>query len=324
MFDRRRVLRLSAASTAFAFTTGRATAQEWPNRYVRAIVPFPPGGSVDILARLVGAHVAELWGHQMVVENKPGAGGNIGNEVVARAQPDGYTVLFTQGSIVVNRYLYPSLSYNPATDFSPVSLLVSVPNVLVVPASLPVNSVAELLDHAKTKGLTYGHAGNGTSSHLCGELFRRKTSLNLNHVPYRGTSLVLNDLIAGRLEATMDNVAPLLPHIQSGKLRALAVTTTKSIAVLPHVRPISELGVPDFNVAAWVAALVPAKTPLPVIEKLHSGIVSALAQPATREKLEATGSLVIGSSPAELERFLQTEADVWGPLINDAKIRIDG
>jgi tripartite-type tricarboxylate transporter receptor subunit TctC len=231
-------------------------------------------------------------------------------------------VLFTQGGIVVNRFLYPALNYDPVADFAPVSLLVTVPNVLVLPASSSAKSVEELIAKGKAESLNYGSAGNGTSSHLCGELFKRRAGIKMTHVPYRGTSLVINDLIAGRLDATMDNVSPLLPHIQSGALRALAVTTTEPSAVLPDVQPISRAGLPDFDVAAMVAALLPAKTPAEIIGKYHKGIASALAQPATRQKLEALGSAVIASSPAELARFMEKEGAIWEPVIREGNIKI--
>ena len=225
MMNRRRFVEL-AATSALALPVGSAPAQQvWPSRFIRAMVPFPPSGSVDIVARMVGPYVAELWGQQLVVENRPGAGGNIGNEAVARAEPDGYTMLFTQGSVVVNKFLYPSLNYDPEKDFTPVSLLVLVPNVLVVPRSSPIMSMQQFVAHARANKILYASAGNGTSSHLCGELLKRRIGVEMTHVPYRGTGLVINDLISGRVDTTIDNVSALLPHIQSGSLRALAVTT---------------------------------------------------------------------------------------------------
>lgn len=323
MMDRRRFVELAAASTLMLPGSARAQ-QTWPSRFIRAIVPFPPAGTVDIVARMIAPHVSSLWGQQMVVENRPGAGGNIGNEVVARAEPDGHTVLFTQGSVAVNKFLYPSLSYDPDTDLAPVSLLLMVPNVVVVPTASPIMTMQQFVAHAKTNKILYASAGNGTSSHLCGELLKRRLGVEMTHVPYRGTGLVIGDLIAGRVDATIDNVSALLPHIKSGNLRALAVTTPEPVAVLPEIKPMAAGGVPDFNVSAWAMVLVPAKTPPDIVGKMHLGLKSALNQPATRERLETIGSLVVGSTPAETARFLQLERNTWGPVIRDAGIKIEG
>jgi len=324
MIDRRRFVGLAAAS-ALALPVSSALAQQaWPSHFVRAVVPFPPSGTVDIVARMIAPHVSKLWGQQVVVENRPGAGGNIGNEAVARAEPDGYTMLFTQGSVVVNKFLYPSLNYDPEKDFTAVSLLLLVPNVLVVPKSSPIMTVQQFVAYAKANKVLYASAGNGTSSHLCGELLKRRIGVEMTHVPYRGTSLVINDLISGRVEATIDNVSALLPHIQSGNLRALAVTTPEPVAVLPGVMPMAAGGVPDFNVSAWAMALVPAKTPVDIVNMMQAGLNSALSQPETKQRLEGIGGLVMGSTPAETARFLQLERDTWGPVIRDANIKIGG
>ena len=324
MIDRRRFVGYAAAS-AFALPVVTAGAQQaWPSRFVRAVVPFPPSGTVDIVARMIAPNLSELWGQQVVVENRPGAGGNIGNEAVARAEPDGHTMLFTQGSVAVNRFLYPSLNYNPEKDFTPVSLLLMVPNVVVVPKSSPIMTMQHFVTHAKANKILYASAGNGTSSHLCGELLKRRIGVEMTHVPYRGTGLVINDLIAGRVEATIDNVSALLPHIQSGNLRALAVTTSEPVSVLPDVKPMAAGGVADFNVSAWAMVLVPAKTPVSVVDKMYAGLKSALDQPATRQRLEGIGGLMVGSTPEQTARFLESERALWEPVIRDANIKIEG
>jgi tripartite-type tricarboxylate transporter receptor subunit TctC len=313
------------AATAASLMAGRsAFAQAWPNRPVIAVVPFPPSGNVDITARLVGASFAAALGQQLVVENRPGAGGNIGNEVVARAAPDGYTVLFTQGGIAVNQFLYKNLKYDTARDFAPVSLLVLVPNVVVVPASLPVKTMAEFIAYAKPKKLLYSSAGNGTSSHLSGELLKRKVGIELTHVPYRGTALGVTDMIAGRVDVTCDNVSALLPHIKSGALRALAVTTMERLAVLPDVPTMDASGIKDFKSSGWTAVFAPAKTPVEIITKMNQALVGATRQPDVRKTMEQVGNVVLGSTPEELAKFVKDESDTWGPIIKDGNITIDG
>ena len=253
-----------------------ANAAEWPERLVRLVVPFPPAGAIDVVARLVAPKLQQAWGKDVVIENRPGAGGNIGNEMVARAAPDGYTLLLTQSGIVVNQFLYPKLNYDPVADLAPVSLLALVPNVMVVPASSPAKTVEEFIAYAKTKTLSYGSAGNGTSSHMCGEMFKQQVGVEMTHVPYRGSAPALNDLIPGRLDVMIDSVSGLVPHIQSGSLRALGVTATRRLPVLPELRPLAETALPGFDAAGLVAALAPAKTPPEIVAKIQKGFNGAV------------------------------------------------
>ncbi len=320
MINRRHFVATSAAS----LIAGPAFAQAWPNRPVIAIVPFPPSGNVDITARLVGPSFASTLGQQLVVENRPGAGGNLGNEAAARAAPDGYTVLFTQGGIAVNQFLYKNIKYDAVRDFTPVSLLVLVPNVLVVPASSPAKTVAEFIALAKSKKLLYASAGNGTSSHLSGELLKRKLGVEMTHVPYRGTALGVTDMIAGRVDVTCDNVSALLPHIKSGALRALAVTTQERLAVLPDVPTMDASGIKDFKSSGWTAVFAPAKTPAEIVSKMNEALVTAVRQGNVRKTMEEVGNVPVGSSPAELAKFVKDESDEWGPIIKEANISIDG
>jgi tripartite-type tricarboxylate transporter receptor subunit TctC len=313
-----------AAAASTVFVSRPAFAQAWPSRSIIVIVPFPPSGNVDITARLVGGPVSAALGQQMVVENRPGAGGNIGNGVVAHAAPDGYTFLFTQGGIAVNQFLYKNLKYDPAHDFAPVSLLVLVPNVLVVPASSPAKTIQEFIAYAKTKKLLYSSAGNGTSSHLSGELLKRKLGVEMTHIPYRGTALGITDMIAGRVDVTCDNVSALLPYIRSGALRALAVTTPQRLAVLPAVPTMDSSGIKDFKSSGWTAVFAPTKTPADMVEKMHRALVTAINLPDVRKTMEQVGNVVVGSTPAELATFVKDESDTWGPIIKTANITLGG
>ena len=320
MFDRRSFIAGAAVSALSAGCP--ALAQSWPSRPIMAIVPFPPAGNVDITARLIADPVSKALGQTMVVDNRPGAGGNIGNEVVAHAAPDGYTILFTQGGIAVNQFLYKNLKYDAARDFIPVSLLVLVPNVLVVPASSPAKTFKELVDYAKTKTLVYSSAGNGTSSHLSGELFKRKVGIETIHVPYRGTALGITDMIAGRVDLTIDNVSALLPHIQSGAIRALAVTSRERLAVLPDVPTMDESGLQDFKSSGWTAVFAPAKTSADIVDRLNKAVVDGIRRPDIKSNMEQAGNVVVGSTPEECARFVKEESDTWGPIIKDANITI--
>jgi tripartite-type tricarboxylate transporter receptor subunit TctC len=297
-------------------------AQAFPDRAVRIVVPFPPGGAIDVVARLMVNRLAAIWGQQVVIENRPGAGGNIGNELVARAEPNGYTLLFTQSGIAVNRFLYPRLNYDSITDFAPVSLLALVPNVMVVPASSPAKTVEEFIAYAKTRQLAFGSAGNGTSSHMCGELFKRRAGVEMTHVPYRGSTPAQTDLVAGRLDLMIDSVSGVLPHIKSGALRALGVTATKPLAVLPQLRPLAE-SLPGFDAAGLVAALAPAKTPPEIVAKIQKDLAAALFDPTVKQRLEDLGDEVVGSTPEGLAQYIKSEMDRWGPVIRDGGIRLD-
>jgi tripartite-type tricarboxylate transporter receptor subunit TctC len=264
------------------------------------------------------------WGQDVIIENKPGAGGNIGNDQVAKAAPDGYTLLLTQSGIIVNQFLYPKLGYDPVTDFAPVSLLALVPNVMVVPNSSPAHTIEEFIAYAKTRTLAFGSAGNGTSSHMCGELLKRRLGVEMTHVPYRGSAPALNDLLAGRLDVIIDSVSGMVPQIESNSLRALGVTAARPLPVLPKLQPLADTALPGFEAAGLVAAFAPAKTPPDVIGKIQKTIAAALAEPVTNKRLTDLGDEVIGSPPQILADYMQSEMKRWGPLIKEAQIRVDG
>ena len=247
MITRRRLAGLAAASAlAPALTAGAAHAQAWPRRFVKLVVPFPPGGGTDGVARILANRLSEVWGQQMVIENKGGAGSNIGAETVARAEPDGYTMLIGSLPLAVNRFLYPSLNYDPIADFAPVSLICLYPNLMVVPNSSPAKSVMEFVAHAKANRgkITFASSGTGTSTHLSGELFKRMTDIEMTHVPYRGVALALNDVIPGRVDVMFNTMAGVLQQARTGQLRGLAVTTAKRFPTAPEFPSVAEAGCP--------------------------------------------------------------------------------
>jgi tripartite-type tricarboxylate transporter receptor subunit TctC len=320
---------IALAATLAPGLVGRALAQtspaqNWPNRFVRLVVPFPPGGGTDAIARVVAGKLSDLWGQQVVVENRGGGATNIGTEAVARSDPDGYTMLLQSMPLAVNRFLFPALNYDPVDDLAPVSLICEYTNIMAVPINSPAHSVADFIAYAKANPgkVTFASSGHGTSVHLSGELFKRMAGIEMLHVPYRGAGPALNDLLPGRVDVMFNNIGAVLPLIQGGKLRGLAVTMARRSPAVPDLPPIAEVGVPGFDVSSWYAFFTPAKTPPEIIRKMHADTAAALADPATKARLEQLGVVVVGSTPAELAAFLKSEMDKWGPVIKEAGITI--
>jgi tripartite-type tricarboxylate transporter receptor subunit TctC len=326
MLTRRRMAGICAAAAFAPTLIGRARAQGWPNRHVRLIVPFPAGGGTDVVARIIANRLSEVWGQQMVIENKGGAGSNIGAEAVARADPDGYTLLIGSLPVAVNRFLYSSLNYDSVTDFAPITLICTYPNLMVVPNSSPAKSVMEFVAHAKANPgkITFASSGTGTSTHLSGELFKRMTGIEMTHVPYRGVAPALNDVIPGRVDVMFNTMAGVLQQARSGQLRGLAVTSAKRFPTAMEFPSVAEAGVPGFDVAAWYALFTPAKTAPEIVNKINTDTVAILREPAIISALEKTGVLVAGSTPAELAKVLKDEIDLWGPVIRAAGIKPEG
>ena len=298
-----------------------AQAQTWPAQVVRIICPIAAGGGVDATARIVAAQLSQIWGQQVVVENKTGASGNIAAEFVARSGADGYTIYIAAFPHATNRYLYASLGYDPVADFAPATLIGFYPLVMVVPNSSPAHSVREFIAYAKTHKLSYASSGHGTSLHLAGELLKRKAGIEMTHVPYRGAGPAFNDLIPGRIDAMINFTSSSLPLVRQGQLRALAVTTAKRLPIAPEVPTMAEAGVEGVEVSSWSAFFTPARTSQDIIRRIHTDTVAALAEPAAREKLEQGGVVVIGSTPDELAAFLRSEMDRWGQIIKAANIK---
>jgi len=323
MISRRQLIATSAAVVFAPAVAGRVQAQTWPNRFVRLIVPFPPGGGTDVVARIVTNRLSEVWGQQFVIENKPGAGSNIGIETAARAEPDGYTVLIGALPLVVNRFIYPSLGYNALTDFAPVTMICRYPNLLVVPNSSPAKSVTELIAHSKANNgkLTFASSGIGTSPHLSGELFKRMAGFEMTHVPYRGVAPALNDVIPGRVDMMFNTAGGVLQQARAGQVRGLAVSTAQRFSTAMEFPTVAESGLPGFDVSSWYAFLLPVKTPAAIVKKLHDDTIAILAEPAVKKRLEDVGVEVVGSTPEQLAAQMRAETELWGPVIKAAGIK---
>src|SRR4051794_25910126 len=322
MLNRRRFVGLAAAAIASPpILPSRAAGVDWPVKPVRVVVPFTPGGSTDITARLISNRLQEVWGQSVVVENKPGAGGNIAADMAAHSDPDGYTIFISGPGMANNQFLYPSLSYDSVNDFAPVTRLITQPNLMCVPNSKPAKSVREFIAYCNdNRGkVTYASSGNGTTLHLSGELFKRLANVEMTHIPYRGGALAINDLLPGRVDVSFDNMPSIIGHVRAGAVRALAVTTKERVPVVPDLPTIAEAGVPGFDVSSWFGFFVPVKTPQEIITKLNADTNAALAHPSVKPRFDDLGATPRGTTPGELAAFLKSEIDKWGPVIRDAR-----
>jgi tripartite-type tricarboxylate transporter receptor subunit TctC len=285
------------------------------------VVPFAAGGPTDLIGRLLADQLSKIWGQQVVIENRGGAGTNIGNEMVVRSDPDGYTILFATSSLAVNRSLYRTLSYDPVADLAPVSHLSRFSFFMLVPNSLPAKSVQEFVAHAKANPgkVTFASPGTGTTPHLAGELLKQMAHFEMTHVPYRGASPALNDLIPGRVDCYFGSGA-LLPNVRTGQVRALAVSGARREPTAPEIPTMAEAGFPGYEVSSWHALFVPSKTPPDLVRKMHTDTVAALADVVVKDKLESAGYMTVGSSPDELHALLKSEIDKWAAVIRTAGI----
>lgn len=323
---------MAIASTALCYalacsaTASAAAPQGYPTKPIRMVCPFPPGGTTDLVARLVAQRLSEAWGEQVIVDNRAGAGGIIGTETVAKAAPDGYTMLL--GSITthaVNPALYKKLDFDPIKDFIPVSLVVSSPQLLAVHPSVPVKSVKELISFAKAKPgqLNYASAGVGTSPHLTFELFKSMAAIDVAHVPYKGTGPAITELVGGQVQMMITGVVALMPHIKSGKLRGLAATSEKRVAALPDLPTIAESGIPKFDVSSWFGVFLPAGTPKPIVTKMNGEIRKILAAPDVRKRLIDQGADPASSTPEQFAAYVKSEMARWGKVVRDTGARAD-
>jgi tripartite-type tricarboxylate transporter receptor subunit TctC len=306
------------AAVALAAGAFAAHAQAYPNRPIKLICPFPPGGAVDIASRAIAAELSKTIGQPVSVENRPGAGGNVGGAEAARSAPDGYTIFMTTSGIhAINPVLYSKMQYDPNKDLAPVAALVSLSNVLVVHPSVKANSVAEVIALAKAqpKGLTYASSGSGTSIHMSGELFKQLTQTDIIHVPYKGSAPAVTDLLGGQVNMMFDNIPSSLPHIKAGKLRALATTGARRDPALPDLPTIAEAGVPGYEAGVWFGLAVPAGTPKDIVAKISAEALKGTKAPDFTRRMGELGYVIIGAGPEQMADMLRTEIGRWGPVV---------
>jgi tripartite-type tricarboxylate transporter receptor subunit TctC len=320
----RSIRRILALATLCACAT--AFAAEYPDHPIRLVVPFPAGGGADALARTIMPRVGEILGQPIVIDNRPGAGGNIGSELVARSPADGYTLLYgTNGTHAINQTLYGKLPFDPQRDFAPVSRMTRIAAMMVVNPAVPAKSVAEFIEFARANPgkLSFASAGNGTTSHLAGELFKSLAGIDLLHVPYRGGGAAMTDLIGGQVTMMIDVMPNAWPQARAGKVRALAVTTARRFPSAPDIPTIAESGVPGFEMSAWDGILAPAGTPRPVIDRLNDAIRHALDDPQVKQALLERGAETVPGTPEEFARHISSETEKWAKVIQQAGAKID-
>jgi tripartite-type tricarboxylate transporter receptor subunit TctC len=304
----------------------QALAQTYPDKPVRLIVPLSAGSAVDTLARIPAQKLSEMWGQQMIVDNRVGANGIIGTEAAAKSPPDGYTLLLTNdAALATSPALYPKLPYDPVRDFAPITLAASIPVILVVNASLPVNSVKDLIDLAKAKPgqLHYASGGNGSAQHVPMEMFKQAAGIDLVHVPYKGLGPAFNDVVAGQIPVMFAGLSNVFPHIKSGRIRALAIGSARRSAAMPELPTMQEAGVSGFDYSAWAGFLAPAGTPAPIIQKLNADLTRVLNLPEVREKLGALGFEISPGTPAEFGELIRREMAKVAKVVKQAGIRVD-
>ena len=317
---------LIGAGTSAGFLQAPAYAQDYPTRQVKLVVPYPAGGGVDAVARLVAERLSQEWGHPVIVENRAGANGNIGGEYVAKSPPDGYTALFSPSPVYTTaKALYPNLPFDPEKDLKPVTLAAVTPNVFMVTPKLPISTLQELIAYAKERPgqVTYASQGVGSTAHLTAAYLAQVAKIEMRHIPYRGAAPALTDVIAGHVILTVDGLSSALGVIRGGSVRALAVASPKRSSALPAVPTTAEAGFPDFESASWYGVTVPAQTPDPVVRILSRAISRALHQPDILKNLEEKGAEVIGSSPEDLAAYMRTDTARWKKVIDEAKIKAE-
>lgn len=317
-------MRALLATLSVAFALHAYGQDAWPTRPVRMILPFPPGGGTDILGRLIAERLSAGIGQPVVTENRGGAGGNVGAEAAARSAPDGYTIVLVAPSLAISPTLYSKINYDPVKDFAPISLVATVPNVMVTQPSLP-GQLQEFIAFVKAKpgALNFGSGGAGTSNHLAGELFNIVTGARLVHVPYKGVNLAMQDVLTGNVHLVFIGIPAAAPHIKAGKLRALAIVAPQRSTALPDVPTVAEAGLKDFEVTTWYGILAPAGTPQPVVRRLNAELVKVMHAPEMKEKLTATGTEPLTSTPEEFAAYIKREIAKWGDVIRKAGVKAD-
>ena len=315
---------LAALASPFAAQADNGSG-DYPTKPIRLIVPYPPGGGTDVIARIVQERFSALLGQQVLIDNRGGAAGSIGTELVAKSPPDGYTVLFTLSSHTINPAIYAKLGFDTAKDFAPVGMVASLPQILVANTQFPANTVAELVALAKAKpdSISFASVGNGSPGHLAGELLKLRTGTQMTHVPYRGGGPAVTDVMGGQVPLLWVSIPAAAQFVKAGRLKALAVSTTKRSAAFPDVPTMQEAGIADFDVDSWYAVFVPAKTPKPAIDRLNRVINAVVKEPEIRDKLLAQGSEGVGGTPEQLGKVVSTELPRWQKLAKEANIKVD-
>jgi tripartite-type tricarboxylate transporter receptor subunit TctC len=324
------LLKLSLCACIFfassAVHAAQNTAGDYPNRPIRIIVTFPPGGPTDIIARVVGQKLVEAWGQPVVVDNRSGAGGNIGTDLAAKSAPDGYTLLLSNfGPLAISPFVYSKLPYDPVKDLAPITLAATAWFFVVTNPSSPLTSIKELIAQAKANPdkITYASAGNASPSHLAAALFQSSTGVRLTHVPYKGGAPSVGAVIAGEVQMAIESPPPIVPQVKAGKLRALGAARATRSPLLPDVPTVSEAGLPGFEVGSWYGFHAPAGTPKPIIDKLHAEMVKAMKTPELREKFSNVGAETIANTPAEYGAFVQAELKKWSKVVQATGVKID-
>jgi tripartite-type tricarboxylate transporter receptor subunit TctC len=317
-------MRLVAALLLF-LASALAGAQDWPSRPVRLILPFPPGGGTDILGRLIAERLSASLGQPVVTENRGGAGGNVGAEAAARSAPDGYTIVLVAPSLAISPTLYSKINYDPVKDFAAVSLVATVPNVMITQPSLPAENLQAFIAYARSRpgALNFGSGGAGTSNHLAGELFNIVTGTKLVHVPYKGVNLAMQDVLAGNVHLVFIGIPAAAPHIKAGKLRALALVAPQRSGALPDVPTVAEAGLRDFEVTTWYGVLAPAGTPRSIVVRLNAELVKIMHSSELKERLAATGTEPLTSTPEEFAAYIKREIAKWGDVIRKSGAKAD-
>jgi tripartite-type tricarboxylate transporter receptor subunit TctC len=318
-----RLLSALAVSGSLLSLSGGAAAQAYPNRPVRLIVPFPAGGATDVLARAISLHAQEKLGQTIVIDNKPGAGGTIGSDLAAKAEPDGYTLLIATGSThSIGPLINPKTPYNVERDFVPIVDVASTTSVMVTSPTVPAKNLQEFIKLAKSQPgkLNFGSSGNGTNSHLSGELFKAEAGVFMTHIPYRGTGLVFNDMVSGQVHMLMDNVVTAMPHMKDGKIRVIGVTSLKRLPFLPDVPTLHEQGLKNFDVSNWFGIYGPRGTPPEVVEKVNAAFNAALKDPELQKRLANLGAVPTGGTPQQMAQVVSTETAKWRKLITERKL----
>jgi tripartite-type tricarboxylate transporter receptor subunit TctC len=315
-----------AAGVALASSPTLAQAPDvYPSKPIRFILPFPPGGGTDILGRLISERLAAALGQPVVIENRGGAGGNVGAEAAAKSAPDGYAIVLVAPSLAISPSLYSKLNYDPVRDFAPISLVATVPNVMITHPSVPAQTLAEFIALARAKpgGMNFGSGGSGTSNHLAGELFNIVAGVKLVHVPYKGVNLAMNDVLGGQVQLVVIGIPAAAPHIKAGRLRALAVVAPQRSPALPDVPTVAEAGLPNFEVTTWYGVLAPAGTPRPIINRLNAELVKIMQVPELKERLAAMATDPVTSTPEEFADLIKQEISRWAKVVREAGLKAD-